>query len=85
MTNSISIRNGKLEIRTSKKVAHIGFIRGEFRVSICNLVNEGDYIRENLIVLKEYSQAFRVAKLLNEFNVSVDKSVLNDFKNQKIA
>lgn len=76
------IENGRLVVRTSKKVAYIGFVRGEFRVKICGLVNEGDYVREHLIVLKEYSQAFRVVKLLNEFNVSVDK---NDLKKLKTA
>ena len=85
MANSIITEKGRLVVRTSKKVARIGFTRGAFIVTICGLTNEGDYVRENLIVLKEYSQAFRVAKLLKEFNVNVDKSTLNDFQKLKTA
>ena len=82
------IENGRLVVRTSKKVAYIGFtkdrfdIKGDFTVKICGLVNEGDYVREHLIVLKKYSQEWRVVKLLNEFNVSVNK---NDLKKLKTA
>jgi hypothetical protein len=74
------IENGRLVVRTGKKVAYIGFVRGEFRVKICGIYNEGDYNREALIVLKEFTQEWRVVKLLNEFNVSVNKSDLKKLK-----
>jgi hypothetical protein len=63
------IENGRLVVRTGKKVAYIGFVRGEFRVKICGLVNEGDCVREHLIVLKEYTQAFRVVNKLKKLTI----------------
>jgi hypothetical protein len=75
-----NITNKKIVIKTAKKVAYIGFVRGQFIVSICGIYNEGDYNREALIVLKEFTQEWRVVKLLADFNLFINKEALINFK-----